>query len=58
MAAAKEQPGRLSRLVAEDSAPPRRDLPRVQLRPQDGPPPFDFAVIESIVGQLNDPDPD
>lgn len=55
---AEEVPHRLTRLIVEDTAPPRPGgpgLPRVT-RPE-GPLPFDFAVVTAVVDALADPDP-
>jgi 3-oxoadipate enol-lactonase len=55
---AEEYPHRLERLVIEDSPPPFVGGDRVPARSRpEGPLPFDWPVMEAIVGQLNDPDP-
>jgi 3-oxoadipate enol-lactonase len=53
---AEKEPGRIDRLILEDTPPPwpwEREVPE---RP-DTPVPFDWAVFPAIFGQLNDPDP-
>lgn len=55
---AEAYPDRLERLVVEDSPPPFAGGDPIPLRSRpDGPLPFDWPVVEAIVGQLNDPDP-
>jgi 3-oxoadipate enol-lactonase len=53
---AEAQPGRVDRLILEDTPPP---FPRSRATPSrpDGPLPFDWAVVPALVNQLNDPDP-
>jgi hypothetical protein len=53
---AEEQPGRISRLVLEDTPPP---FPRERAAPERpaAPLPFDWAVVPAICAQLNSPDP-
>jgi 3-oxoadipate enol-lactonase len=54
---AQAAPELVDRLVVEDSVPPRGDQhPEIMERPQ-GPLPFDFAVVEGLHAQLDDPDP-
>lgn len=49
---------RLTHLILEDATAPRPgDLKRPPLAPPDTPTPFDFAAVNAIRGQLNDPDP-
>jgi 3-oxoadipate enol-lactonase len=56
---AEEHPDRVERLVVEDTPPPFVGGDPTPVRPRPGGAlPFDWAVIEAIVGQLNDPDPD
>jgi 3-oxoadipate enol-lactonase len=53
---AEKEPGRIDRLILEDTPPPwpwEREVPE---RP-DTPVPFDWTVLPAIFGQLNDPDP-
>lgn len=53
---AEEHPGRIERLVLEDTPPP---FPRDHTVPErpDGALSFDWAVVPAIVGQVNAPDP-
>ena len=53
---AEKEPGRIERLILEDTPPPYpwgRSAPE---RP-DTPVPFDWPVLEAVYDQLNDPDP-
>jgi pimeloyl-ACP methyl ester carboxylesterase len=51
-------PDRITRLVLEDTPPPKPGFPRrPHPTPPDRPLPFDFAVVNAIIDQLNDPDP-
>jgi pimeloyl-ACP methyl ester carboxylesterase len=51
-------PHRLTHLVLEDSSPPRPgSMKRPPLDPPADPTPFDFAAVNAIRAQLNDPDP-
>jgi len=55
---AEEAAHRLTHLILEDATAPRPgDLKRPPLAPPDTPTPFDFAVVNAIRAQLNDPDP-
>ncbi len=56
--AAESRPNRLSRLVLEDTPPPRPGTPPLpkRVRP-DRPLPFDWNAREAIVAQVNAPDP-
>lgn len=57
--AAMSDPSRLARIIVEDAPLPRSDMPAVPLRIRpDGPLPFDWPMIEAIVGQLNAPGAD
>lgn len=51
---AQAQPGRIARLVVEDTPPP---FPRTRTLPERPPGelPFDWAVVPAIVEQVNDP---
>jgi pimeloyl-ACP methyl ester carboxylesterase len=53
---AEKEPGRIGRLILEDTPPPF-PAGRVPADRPDGPLPFDWAVVPAIIGQLNDPDP-
>jgi 3-oxoadipate enol-lactonase len=53
---AEKTPGRIARLVLEDTPPPFPMGRAARERPAE-PPPFDWAVVPAIIGQLNDPDP-
>ncbi len=51
-------PHRVSHLVMEDAVPPRPgSLPRPPVPAPDEPTSFDFAAVNAIRAQLNDPDP-
>lgn len=55
---AEAVPDRLTHLILEDTPPPKpgaSNRPR-RVRP-DLPLPFDFAVVNAVIDQLNDPDP-
>ena len=55
---AEAAPHRLTHLIVEDAAAPRPGaLERPPLTPPDTPTPFDFAAVNAIRAQLNDPDP-
>ncbi|MBO3747024.1 alpha/beta fold hydrolase [Streptosporangiaceae bacterium NEAU-GS5] len=55
---AESAPHRLTHLILEDVMAPRPGtLKRPPLPPPDTPTPFDFAVVNAIRAQLNDPDP-
>ncbi|WP_433393600.1 alpha/beta fold hydrolase [Micromonospora sp. KLBMP9576] len=55
---AEAAPHRLTHLVLEDVAAPRPgDFDRPPLTPPGTPTPFDFAAVNAIRAQLNDPDP-
>ena len=55
---AETAPDRITRLVLEDTPPPKPGFPRrPHPTPPDRPVPFDFAVVNAIIDQLNDPDP-
>jgi pimeloyl-ACP methyl ester carboxylesterase len=55
---AEAAPQRLSHLILEDAPAPRPgSLSRPPLEPPDEPTPFDFAAVNAIRAQLNDPDP-
>ncbi|KAB1161871.1 alpha/beta fold hydrolase [Micromonospora sp. DT46] len=55
---AEAAPHRLTHLILEDVAAPRPGaLERPPLPPPDAPTPFDFAAVNAIRAQLNDPDP-
>jgi pimeloyl-ACP methyl ester carboxylesterase len=55
---AEAAPHRLTRLIIEDVMAPRPgDLSRPPLAPPESPTPFDFAAVNAIRAQLNDPDP-
>jgi 3-oxoadipate enol-lactonase len=53
---AEKEPTRVGPLILEDTPPP---YPAGRIAPEqpDEPPPFDWAVVPAIIGQLNDPDP-
>jgi pimeloyl-ACP methyl ester carboxylesterase len=55
---AEAAPHRLTRLILEDTAPPRPGGPTMPrpTRPT-RPLPFDFAVVTAIIEEVNDPDP-
>jgi 3-oxoadipate enol-lactonase len=53
---AEKGPGRIERLIVEDTAPPWPWERTVPERPRE-PVPFDWAVVPAIYGQLNHPDP-
>jgi len=53
---AEAQPGRVDRLILEDTPPPFPESWSTPSRPED-PLPFDWAVVPAIIAQLNDPDP-
>jgi 3-oxoadipate enol-lactonase len=53
---AEQEPGRIGRLILEDTPPPF-PMGRIAGERPDGPLPFDWAVVPAIYGQLNDPDP-
>jgi pimeloyl-ACP methyl ester carboxylesterase len=56
---AEAAPHRLTHLILEDVMAPRPGaLKRPPLAPPDTPTLFDFAAVNAIRGQLNDPDPD
>jgi esterase len=51
-------PSRIERLIVEDTPPPFPDKPiEVPAKPSD-PLPFDWLVVPSILGQLNEPNPE
>jgi pimeloyl-ACP methyl ester carboxylesterase/SAM-dependent methyltransferase len=55
---AETAPQRLSHLIVEDAPVPRPGtFERPPLPPPDEPTPFDFAAVNAIRAQLNDPDP-
>lgn len=55
---AEAAPGRLTHLVVEDVMAPRPGaLKRPTLAEPDAPTPFDFAAVNAIRAQLDDPDP-
>lgn len=55
---AEAQPGRVARLVLEDSLPPRRGMRRTTALPEPpAEPPFDWDAVVAIRAQLDDPDP-
>jgi esterase len=55
---AEAAPHRLTHLILEDTMAPRPgSLKRPPLPPPDEPTPFDFAAVNAIRAQLNDPDP-
>src|SRR5258706_4434520 len=55
---AQAAPHRLTHLILEDVTAPRPGaLTRPPLAPPDTPTPFDFAAVNAIRAQLNDPDP-
>lgn len=50
-------PSRIERLIVEDTPPPVQERPfEIPAKPSD-PLPFDWQVVPSIIGQLNDPNP-
>jgi len=53
---AEKEPGRIDRLILEDTPPP---YPWGRTAPEkpDTPVPFDWPVLEAVYDQLNDPDP-
>jgi 3-oxoadipate enol-lactonase len=53
---AEKEPGRIGRLILEDTPPPF-EAGRIASERPDEPVPFDWAVVPAIIGQLNDPDP-
>ena len=53
---AEAQPGRIDRLILEDTPPPFPESWSTPSRPEE-PQPFDWAVVPAIIAQLNDPDP-
>jgi 3-oxoadipate enol-lactonase len=53
---AEKEPGRIGRLILEDTPPPF-PAGRIATERPDEPVPFDWAVVPAIIGQLNDPDP-
>jgi 3-oxoadipate enol-lactonase len=53
---AQQEPGRIARLVLEDTPPPF-PMGRVAGERPDEPLPFDWAVVPAIYAQLNEPDP-
>jgi 3-oxoadipate enol-lactonase len=53
---AEQEPGRIGRLILEDTPPPF-PMGRMDRERPDGPLPFDWAVVPAIIGQLNEPDP-
>ena len=53
---AEKEPGRIGRLILEDTPPPFPMGRIIAERPQE-PQPFDWAVVPALIGQLNDPDP-
>lgn len=53
---AEKEPGRIDRLVLEDTPPPYPWGRTVPEKP-DVPVPFDWPVLEAVYDQLNDPDP-
>jgi pimeloyl-ACP methyl ester carboxylesterase len=55
---AEAAPDRVTHLILEDTTAPRPGaLQRPPLPPPDEPTPFDFAAVNAIRGQLNNPDP-
>lgn len=54
---AEQQPGRIRKLVLEDTPPPSPIGRATPQRPSEEPADFDWAVIPAIFRQLNDPDP-
>jgi 3-oxoadipate enol-lactonase len=54
---AEQQPGRIRKLVLEDTPPPSPIGRAVPQRPSEEPEDFDWAVVPAIFRQLNDPDP-
>ena len=53
---AEKEPGRVARLILEDTPPPF-PVGRIAGERPDEPVPFDWAVVPAIIGQLNEPDP-
>jgi 3-oxoadipate enol-lactonase len=53
---AQKEPGRIVRLILEDTPPPF-PMGRVAGARPDEPLPFDWAVVPAIYAQLNEPDP-
>jgi 3-oxoadipate enol-lactonase len=53
---AEKEPGRIGRLILEDTPPPF-PAGRLAANRPDEPVPFDPALVPAIIGQLNDPDP-
>jgi 3-oxoadipate enol-lactonase len=53
---AEQEPGRIGRLILEDTPPPF-PMGRMDRERPDGPLPFDWAVVPAIYAQLNEPDP-
>ena len=53
---AQQEPGRIGRLILEDTPPPF-PMGRIAGERPDEPLPFDWAVVPAIYSQLNDPDP-
>jgi pimeloyl-ACP methyl ester carboxylesterase len=55
---AETAPHLITHLILEDVTAPRPGaLPRPPLAPPDTPTPFDFAAVNAIRAQINDPDP-
>lgn len=55
---AQAQPARVRRLVIVDTPPPRQGQRRFDVGPRpEQDPGFDWAALEAIVAELNDPDP-
>lgn len=55
---AEAAPGRLTHLVLEDTTPPYRSRDKMPHRARpDRPLPYDFAVVNTLIDQINDPDP-
>lgn len=54
---AEQQPGRIAKLVLEDTPPPSPIGRAVPQRPPQEPAEFDWAVVPGIFRQLNEPDP-
>jgi pimeloyl-ACP methyl ester carboxylesterase len=55
---AEAAPQLITHLILEDVTAPRPgDLKRPPLAPPDAPTPFDFAAVNAIRAQINDPDP-
>jgi 3-oxoadipate enol-lactonase len=53
---AEQEPGRIGKLILEDTPPPF-PMGRPPRERPDGPLPFDWAVVPAITAQLNEPDP-